>query len=79
MVVTNIILKFVYDFHDTATIVGESRQAGRGTDNKSITDEDGFTLVKGKEKDRRRCVDRNVTTSGSGERESDKIVSSSLS
>jgi hypothetical protein len=59
--------------------VGESRQAGRGTDDKSITDEDGFTLVKGKEKDRRKYVDHSVTASGLEMWKSDKIVSSSLS
>jgi hypothetical protein len=63
--------------------VGESRQAGRGTDDKSINssiaDKEGFISVKSKEKDRRKYVERNVTASGSEKQKSDKIVSSSLS
>ena len=63
--------------------VGESRQDGRGTDdksiNKSFADEEGFILVKSKEKDRKKYVERYVTASGSEKQKSDKIVSSSLS
>jgi hypothetical protein len=63
--------------------VGESRQDGRGTDdkaiNKSFADEEGFILVKSKEKDRRKYVERYVTASGSEKQKSEKIVSSSLS
>ena len=61
-----------------AFIVEENRQVGRGTDDKTNIDLDGFILVKGKERNTRNHVARYEEMSGAAQVKNDKIVSWSL-
>ena len=58
--------------------VEENRQVGRGTDDKTNIDQDGFILVKGKERNTRSHVARYEEMNGAAQVKSDKIVSWSL-
>jgi hypothetical protein len=70
------------DDHDLALLaeerVEEFRPVGRVTDDKTDIDEDGFILVKRKEKNTRKYVAGYGAANGAAVKKSDKIVSWSL-
>ena len=58
--------------------VEDNRQVGRGTDDTTNIDQDGFIIIKRKEKNTRNHVARYEEMSGAAQAKSDKIVSWSL-